>query len=180
MNLRSKKNYLFLLFFFISLVGFNLQAQQIKWLSFEEAVAKSKENPKKIIIDLYTDWCKWCKVMDEKTFAHPVIAKYINDNFYAVKFNAESNKPINFAGHKFENKNGGSRSPHDLAVALTQGKLSYPTYVFMDEKNQIIHVQPGFIEPKQFEPMITYISDGVYAKGTAYDVFMNSFKSNIK
>lgn len=180
MNLSSKMLRIALISLMMSVTTISLQAQQIKWLTFEEAVAKSKDNPKKMIIDLYTDWCKWCKVMDDNTFAHPVIAKYINDNYYAVKFNAESTKTVKFAGQTFVNQKQGSRSPHDLAVALTQGKLSYPTYVFMDEKNQIIHVQPGYIEPKQFEPMIAYISEEMYIKGTAFDIFVNAFQSKIK
>lgn len=180
MNLQSKTLKIAFISLLLTLLAVSVQAQQIKWLTFEEAVAKSKDNPKKMIIDLYTDWCKWCKVMDENTFAHPVIAKYINENYYAVKFNAESTKPVQFAGHTFTNQKQGGRSPHDLAIALTQGKLSYPTYVFMDEKSQIIHVQPGYIEPKQFEPMIAYISDEMYIKGTAFDKFVSSFQSKIK
>jgi len=118
--------------------------------------------------------------MDKNTFAHPVIAKYINENYYAVKFNAESTEPVSFQGHNFENQNRGSRSPHDLAIALTQGKLSYPTYVFMDEKQQIIHVQPGYIKPKQFEPMITYIERELYREQKPFDKFVENFESNIE
>ena len=72
--------------------------EKVKWYTFEEAVDLSKNNPKKLFIDVYTDWCGWCKRMDQNTFTHPVIAKYLNENFYAVKFNAESTKPIDFTG----------------------------------------------------------------------------------
>ncbi len=180
MNLKSRQIPKVITLLVIAFFSLNVQAQEIKWLSFEEAIVKSKENPKKIIIDLYTDWCKWCKVMDENTFAHPVIAKYINENYYAVKFDAESTEVVNFQGRKFENQNRGSRSPHDLAIALTQGKLSYPTYVFMDEKQQIIHVQPGYIKPKQFEPMITYIEKELYREQKPFDEFVENFDSNIE
>ena len=180
MNLKSTQIAKAITLLVIALFSFNVQAQEIKWLSFEEAIEKSKENPKKIIIDLYTDWCKWCKVMDKNTFAHPVIAKYINENYYAVKFNAESTEPVSFQGHNFENQKRGNRSPHDLAIALTQGKLSYPTYVFMDEQHQIIHVQPGYIKPKQFEPMIIYIERELYREQKPFDKFVENFESNIE
>lgn len=180
MKLKSSFVPKLLIIAFLAAFSLNTQAQKINWLSFEEAIEKSEENPKKILIDLYTDWCKWCKVMDKNTFAHPIIAKYISDNYYAVKFNAESTDPVNFKGHKFENQNRGSRSPHDLAVALTQGKLSYPTYVFMDESHQIIHVQPGYIKPKQFEPMINYIEQEMYLKKKPFDQYVENFESQIE
>ncbi|MDA3865947.1 MAG: thioredoxin family protein [Salinivirgaceae bacterium] len=180
MILQAKNFKLFILLIALGLISFASSAQKINWLSFEEAEAKNKVEPRKMIVDLYTDWCKWCKVMDENTFAHPVIAEYINENFYAVKFNAESTDPVKFAGHTFENTQEGRRSAHDIAIALTQGKLSYPTYVFIDEKSQIIHVQPGYIEPKKFEPMIAYINKEMYAKGTEFQKFVNSFDSQIE
>ena len=71
-------------------------AQKVKWYSFEEAVELNKTKPKKILVDVYTDWCGWCKKMDQNTFSHPVIAEYINKNFYAVKFDAESKEAIKF------------------------------------------------------------------------------------
>ena len=59
---------------FLFSISIDLKAQKINWVSFEEAIEKSQTNPKKIIIDIYTDWCKWCKVMDNNTFANPIIA----------------------------------------------------------------------------------------------------------
>ena len=61
----------------------------VKWLTFEEAVEKSKTEKRKIFIDVYTDWCGWCKVMDKNTFNDPEVAKLLNEKFYPVKFNAE-------------------------------------------------------------------------------------------
>ena len=50
-------------------------------MGFEEAVAKSEKAPKKLFIDVYTDWCGWCKKMDKTTFAETEVAKYINENY---------------------------------------------------------------------------------------------------
>jgi thioredoxin-related protein len=168
-----------LVFALISLFSIESQGQKINWLSFEDAIAKSEKNPKKIIIDIYTDWCKWCKVMDNKTFSNPIIAKYINDNYYAVKFDAESTKPVSFKGNEFKNQNRGNRSPHDLAVALLNGKMGYPSYVFMNEKHEIITVVQSYLPPEKFEPMIDFISKEMYVSGPSYEEFVKNFVSKL-
>ena len=163
----------------LSLMSVESYGQKINWMTFEEAIAKSEKNPKKIIIDIYTDWCKWCKVMDNNTFDNPVIAKYINDNYYAVKFNAESTKPVKFKGTEFKNQNRGSRSPHDLAIALLNGKLGYPSYVFMNEKHEIITVVQSYLPPEKFEPMIENINKELYVTGPSYEDYVKNYDSKL-
>ena len=76
------------------LSGFWIHAQAIEWMTFGEAIEAQRKNPKKIIIDVYTDWCGPCKLMDKKTFQNPDVAAYISKHFYAVKFNAEGEEII--------------------------------------------------------------------------------------
>ena len=71
--------------------SFTVPEGNVKWMSFEEAVAKSKIEKRKIFIDVYTDWCGWCKVMDKSTFNDPQVAKILNEKFYPVK---SMSKPI--------------------------------------------------------------------------------------
>ena len=75
---------------------------EVNWMSFEEAVEASKKTKKKIFIDVYTDWCGWCKVMDKNTFSQNDIAKYLNDNFYSVKLDAEGEGDITFKDHTYK------------------------------------------------------------------------------
>lgn len=150
----------------------------VKWYTFEEAVKLNEKNPKKILIDVYTDWCSWCKVMDEKTFSNPVIAEYINRHYYPVKFNAESKEPVTFKGTKFENKGSGRRNPHELAVALLQGKMSYPSIAYMDENNQLLTSVPGYLTPSQIEPILVFFGENHF-KTTKWEVFSTSFKGKV-
>ncbi len=72
-----------------------MQQNEVKWMSFEEAVERSKTEKRKIFIDVFTDWCGWCKVMDKNTFPDLVIAKLLsNEKFYPVKFNAEQTADV--------------------------------------------------------------------------------------
>lgn len=173
-------------FLFLSIIAFGCTAQSqkgeadlVKWYTFEEAVELNSKNPKKIFIDVYTDWCSWCKVMDEKTFSHPEIADYLNENYYPVKFNAESTEPVHFANTVFENKGTGRRSMHDLAVALLQGKMSFPSVAYLDENNQLLTAVPGYLTPVQMEPILVFFGADHY-KGKSWEDFQKTFIGKVK
>jgi thioredoxin-related protein len=108
---------------FTTVVELNDEPNEINWLTIEEAQALAEENPKKVIMDVYTDWCGWCKKMDKTTFADEKVVAYVNENFYAVKLKADSNDKVTFKGQEF--------SKGELARALRV--TGYPTIVFFDE-----------------------------------------------
>ncbi len=161
----------------LSLTVYSSMAQEVKWYTFQEAIALNQKAPRKILIDVYTDWCGWCKVMDKETFQNPLIAKILSEKYYPVKFNAESKEPITFEGHTFTNEGQGNRSTHQLAVALLNGKLSYPSIVFMNEKNQLITAVPGFQKPDQMEPLLIYIWNSLYEKNVDFQEYSKNFIS---
>jgi len=150
-----------IIFFFLFVCSFSGQAQ-VKWLTLEEAFAKNQESPRKIFIDVYTDWCGWCKVMDKNTFAHPEVAAYLNTNYYPVKLNAEGKAPIKIGEQTFTFD--AQQGTHQIAVALLQGKLSYPTVVYLDEKFQMIQPLPGYMDAPTFHPIVTFIGENHYKK----------------
>lgn len=164
-----------------AVIGLGATAQEkIQWMSFEQAVERCAKEPKMVFIDVYTDWCGWCKRMDQTTFVNPVIAKYMNEHFYAVKFDAERQDTISFQGHQFAGamRPDGRKGSHQLAHAMLKGKMSYPSYVIMNEEMKIIQVIGGYQDVKTFEPMIHYFGDGAYKTMTG-EAFLKDFKSEI-
>lgn len=159
-------------------IGFLGFSQEVKWLSIEEAVKKNAENPKKIVVDVYTDWCGWCKVMDKNTFKHPVIAKYLNENFYAVKLNAEQKEDIILNGTTYKFVEQGRRGYHELAAKLLNGNMGYPSVVFLDEQVRVIQPLSGYIKPQPFDEIINFIGSDKY-KTQSWDDFQASFTSTI-
>ncbi|KAA6440263.1 DUF255 domain-containing protein [Dyadobacter flavalbus] len=139
-------------------------AQGIQWLTIEQAYAKTKTEPRKILIDVYTDWCGWCKVMDRETFRNKAVIDYVNKKYYAVKLDAEQKQPIMLDNTKFEFIAEGGRGIHQLALALTNNQPSFPTTVFLDEKFQMIQPLPGYLKAKEYHQVITFIGDGYYKK----------------
>ena len=134
----------------------------INWISFEQAVAKTKKEPRKIFIDVYTDWCGWCRQMEKKTFTDPAVVDYVNKNYYAVRFDAESKEPITVEGKTYK-YNEATRS-HELAYALLQGQLSFPTTVYLDENMKMISPVPGYLDVPMFRNVITYFGENHYKK----------------
>ena len=155
------------------------QQEKVKWYSFEKAVELNKKEPKKILVDVYTDWCGWCKKMKKNTFNHPDIAKYINEHFYPVRFNAESNKDVNFKGKTFSNDKSKSKRPHQLAIALLQGKMSYPSVAYLDENNQLITAVPGYYGPKDMEPILNFFQEDAY-KEQSFEEYKENFSSSLE
>lgn len=150
-------------------------AAQINWLTWEEAQAKNKTEPRKIMVDVYTQWCGWCKKMDRETFEQPEIANYINKNFYPVKFDAETKTPIEFNNKTYEFIKSGSSGYHQLAAEIMFGKLSYPTIVFLDEKLNILQPLPGYKDPASLDKIMRYFAED-YFKTTPWKKYEEMYQ----
>ncbi len=149
----------------------------INWISIEEAWARNSVTPKKIFIDVYTNWCGWCKRMDETTFRDPKIVDYINRQYYAVKMNAESKDPVTLSGQRYVNPNPeGRRSPHELAALLLQGQMSYPSYVFLNEKAEKLKVVKGYLQTGAMEPWLHFFGSDAYLS-QGWEQYQASFVS---
>ncbi|MEE9373901.1 MAG: DUF255 domain-containing protein [Saprospiraceae bacterium] len=121
----------------------------LMWYDFENAIEINKKARKKILVDVYTSWCGWCKVMDKQTFTDPDVVKYLNENFTLIKFNAETKEPIEFKGQTYEFKQMGRRGANGLAIQMLNGRLGYPSLVYFDADFNKIKVSPGFKKPEQ-------------------------------
>lgn len=148
----------------------------IEWLTFEQAVERMEKEPRKIMIDVYTDWCGWCKKMDASTMVDPTIVQIIGEQYYAVKMDGEYKKDIEFKGRTYKFVAQGRRGYHELPAELMAGKMSYPTLVFLDEDFGIIQPLPGFQQARQLEPILSYFGGDFY-KNTAWDQFSKAYQS---
>ena len=158
---------------------------KINWVSVEEAQKLAAEDTTKVImIDVYTSWCGPCKMMTKNTFGEKKTIDYINKNIIAVKFNAESNDTVTFNGHPFTNpgydpaRAHTRNSTHEFAsIASNNGRLSYPTLVFLNHKSEIITPVSGYLKPDQLEPILHFLATSAYLTQD-YEAFKKSFKSS--
>ena len=139
-------------------------ATQVNWLTVQEAEKKMKENPKKLFVDLYTSWCGWCKRMDATTFKDPTVVKMLNEDYYAVKFNAETKETIEFAGKTYKYVAGGRRGYNELAQFFLGNKMSYPSFALFDEGGTKLTVIPGYHEADKFEVFLDFFKGNYHRK----------------
>jgi len=151
------KSTYFVLFLFVTLITNTISAQEVKWLSWSEAaeLATTEENPKKIFVDVYTDWCGWCKKMDKDTFQNAEVAAYMESNFYMVKLDGEGKEEIEYKGKTFKFVPSGRNGYHEF-------EMSYPTTIFLDEEMNMLSPVPGYQKPKPFLNIAKYFGDDIY------------------
>lgn len=156
--------------FFFAAANFASAQAEINWVEMSEVEALMKKEPKKVLVDVYTSWCGPCKMMNKTTFSDPEVVKYINEHYYAIKFDAEGEEAITFQGKEFRNDNfdpaktRGRNSTHDLtrAIAPVNGRIAYPTIVYMNEEFQILSPVQGFQKPEQIMPILSYFGEDIY------------------
>jgi thioredoxin-related protein len=151
-----------LLILTLTFFSISLTAQEINWMTLEEAVEAQKTTSKKIFMDAYTIWCGPCKMLDKNTFHNKDVVAYVNKNYYAVKFNAEGNETINYKGVTYTNPDfkpntSGRNSSHQLSGFF--GIRAYPTIIYFDEEANLIAPIPGYQTPSQLEVFLKFFNE---------------------
>ncbi|MCB0832792.1 MAG: DUF255 domain-containing protein [Bacteroidetes bacterium] len=136
---------------------------KLKWYSYNDGVKIAKSQNKQILVDFYTDWCSWCKVMDQKTYADVRIVDYLNKNFILIKLNPEKDPPVNYNGQTYD------------AMRFVEGLgiNGYPATGFFEPGDKFITVVPGYIEADEFLPMLEYVGQKKYYT-ISYQDFLKS------
>lgn len=132
-------------------------------LTFNEGLEKASQEKKNMIVDFYTDWCHWCKVMDEKTFNNDDVAKKLSDRFITVRLDAENPKETGtFKGRTFNN----------LELTRAFGVSGFPSLAFISPEHEVITVMPGYIPAEQFIYILDYIDQKCWEKKMSLDEFI--------
>lgn len=151
-------------------INFNVVAQKkknnlINWVTFESLDSLLAVAPKKIMINIYTNWCGYCKAMEKEVFKNDSAANFINENYYAINFDAEQKNNILFnnteyrARMKYENI-----MTHELVMQLLNGAISYPSVVILNEKKKVVGVEAGYQALFQMEGMLKYFVSESFLK----------------
>ena len=158
-----KKVNVFFIVFIIAFVftSFKItEKDKVHWLSIEEMQLAYKKKPKPIIVDVYTSWCGWCKVMDKETYSNDQVAAYINEKYYAVKLDAEAKEPLEWNGKKYGYV--AQYKVNELAAYFLNGQMGYPTTVFFSSLEANPAPLAGYLKPKEIESPLKFFGDGFY------------------
>ncbi len=170
---------------FGTLVSFQKPAKalekEINWLTIEEAMELQKKEPRKIIMDVYTNWCGPCKMLDKYTFHNEDVVDYVNKHYYAVKFNGEGNDSVTYKDKTFGNPNydpakaNRRNSAHEFTRALKV--RAYPTMVFFDEEANVIYPISGYLKPQQIELYLKLVKTDKHKEMDTQEKFNEYYKS---
>ncbi|MDR1887277.1 MAG: DUF255 domain-containing protein [Prevotellaceae bacterium] len=136
--------------------------QKVKWMKFEDAVAALEKEPRKIFVDIYADWCGWCKVLDRDTFSDTGVIRILNERYYPVKLDSESKATHNLGDRQI--------SSPELAASLAMVKqgegLGLPTMVIINENMQLNEMIQGFRKPDFMKERLLFFADNKHLKST--------------
>ncbi len=135
--------YILLTSVFMSFLSFTADKQSVDWNSWNEGYQKGLNSDKAILVDVYTDWCGWCKKMDKTTYSDKKVIDKIEQHFVPIKFNPEEKKTYTIDGREVNGR--------QLLKIISNGKHSgYPsTYFLFPDKRKIQGVS-GYKGPKAF------------------------------
>jgi len=125
---------------------------ELRWRSFDEGTIEAKQKHKKILLDVFTDWCGWCKKLDRDVYSDKDVSAYINQVYVPVKLNAESGKALTYR----------NTQSSEQGLANTLGVRSYPTIFFLDSEGAPINALGGYVDAPKFLTIIKYIGSDRY------------------
>ncbi len=117
------------------------------WVTLEEAQINALDEGKYILLDVYTEWCGFCRRMNRETYGDERVQIALEQYFYPVRIDAESTTEVMFQGETY--------SMIELAYAFGVG--SYPTTIFISPDGEPVASQPGFVEAARFHKMLSFI-----------------------
>lgn len=138
---------------------------KFKWYDFNDGLNLAKKENKKILINVYADWCKWCKKMESEVYPNTDIKSYIEKTIIPIKFNGEAQNKINYDGQIY------SHSEFIEAFGIN----GFPATIFMTSETEPITVLPGYHDAKSYLNILKFIGEDFYLKMT-YDEYLNSLK----
>lgn len=158
MNL-LRKTYLTGILLLLFALSSRAQEREISWISFEQLEDSLAVKPKKVLISFYTDWCVYCKKMDAAAFQDPEVVSTLQEQYYAVKMNAESQDTIVFDGVRYINRQiGKKRNPtHEIPLLLASREnnpFSLPAIVLLDERFMITSRHFEYLSPQQMKKIL--------------------------
>jgi thioredoxin-related protein len=130
--------------------------KKVEWRDFNSGLKQARAQHKRVVVDVYTDWCGWCKRMDRDTYSQDEIQKYLGKAFVPVRLNAESDERAVYKGNEY--------SYREIAAGF--GVRGYPTTLFLESDGSHITTAGGYMGPDEFLTVLHYIGDGRYKDQT--------------
>ncbi|TVR28064.1 MAG: DUF255 domain-containing protein [Balneolaceae bacterium] len=147
-------------YIFISLLAFLVvtcnsatgQQTETEPVSLEEALKLAPETGKKILVDVYAEWCPYCQRMHSDVYKNEEVVDAISNHFIWVKINVESENMVNYLGNEMT----------EAQFARALDNESIPTTYFLNHEGSILGLQPGYIESETFSKLLNFVGSDAF------------------
>lgn len=146
----------------LCLLPLSSSARAAEWKGWNAGLSSAASSGRPVVVDVYTDWCRWCRQMDREVYGRADVSQYLAAKFVTVKLNAESSEPVSYRG-----RNLTARS-----LASSFDVSGYPTTIFLAPNGDHLANVPGYIEPGRFLLLLRYVGDGHMDRGVKWDDYV--------
>ena len=126
----------------------------IEWNRFDKGVELARKENKMLVVDFYTDWCQWCKVMDKETYKNAGVVDYTRKKVVMAKINAETTERFKFGDATYSGRE----------LSMMFGVNGFPSTVFISSTGELITSISGFIPAQRFTCIVQYLAEDWYQK----------------
>jgi thioredoxin-related protein len=134
------------------------------WLTWNAGLQQAAAARRPVLVDVYTDWCGWCKRMDHDVYLRSDVREYLSHHFVTVRLNAESAEGASYAGHAYTGR----------TLAMRFGVSGYPTTIFLRANGEHLVNVPGYVPADQFLQLLRYIGEGHMDRGESFEAFQHA------
>jgi thioredoxin-related protein len=144
------------------------RAADALWRDWNSGLREAGSSSRPVIVDVYTDWCGWCKRMDRDVYARKEVRDYLTKKFVAIRLDAEGSEAAQYEGKSFTSR----------SLAARFRVTGYPTTIFLTPGGAHLANVPGYIPAERFVLLLHYIGDGHLDRGISFDDFVKSAGAN--
>jgi thioredoxin-related protein len=137
------------------------RASGVTWRSWDRGLEEARAAGRPVLVDVYTDWCGWCRRMDAAAYPRPEVRDYLSRKFVTIKLDAEAPDPARYDGRAFTSR----------SLAARFGVNSYPTTIFLRPAGEHLVNVPGYVDADRFLLLLQYIGDGHMDRGVTFQDF---------
>lgn len=131
------------------------------WRAWNDGMKQASTTGRPVVVDVYTNWCGWCRRMDRDVYQNAEIADYLRKKFVTIKLNAEAKDGARWQSHDYTSQ--------DLAQ---QFRVSgYPTTIFLRSSGEHMANVPGYVAADRFLLLLRYVAEGYADRNVPFAEF---------
>ena len=140
-------------------------ADGVAWRPWDRGMDEARDSNRPVLVDVYTDWCGWCRRMEADVYSRPEVRDYLSRKFVTIKLNAEARDAARYEGRAFTSR----------SLAARFGVNGYPTTIFLRASGDRPVNVPGYVDADRFLLILRYIGDGHLERGVTFEEFSKKF-----